>query len=153
MAPMDYYILSMVLITYWSCNIIDSLGMKASGFISSIGVMIGTLMPAALIVTLGIFWYLSGRPSHIPFSKEALFPDITSIHNIVFLIGVMLGFAGMEMSAVHAREVENPQKDYPKAILFSTIIILTVSILGSLAIAVVVPRQEISLVSGIMQAF
>lgn len=153
LAENKYYILSMVLITYWSCNIADSMGMKASGFISSLGVIIGTLMPAALIVTLGLFWYFSGRPSHIPFSTEALFPDLGSIHNIVFLVGVMLGFAGMEMSAVHAREVENPQKDYPKAIFLSATIILTVSILGSLAIAVVVPHEEISLVSGIMQAF
>jgi len=153
LAENKYYILTMVLITYWSCNIIDSLGMKTSGFISSLGVIIGTIAPAILIVFLGLVWYLSDNPTQIPFSTNALFPDLSSINNIVFLVGVMLGFAGMEMSAVHAREVDNPQKNYPKAIFFSTVIILTVSILGSLSIAIVVPASEISLVSGIMQAF
>jgi glutamate:GABA antiporter len=153
LADNKIYILSMVLITYWSCNIIDSLGMKASGLVSTLGVIVGTLFPAALIIFLGLFWHFSGQPSQIPFSIDALYPDLTHIHNIVFLVGVMLGFAGMEMSAVHAREVQNPQKDYPKAILLSAMIILIVSVLGSLAVAVVVPRNEISLVSGIMQAF
>lgn len=153
LAENKYYILIMVLGIYWFCNIIDSLGMKASGLVSSLGVISGTLAPAALIVILGLFWYASGNHSHIPFSVDAFFPDISSINNIVFLVGVMLGFAGMEMSAVHAREVDNPQKNYPKAILLSTMIILAVSILGSLSIAIVVPPNEISLVSGVMQAF
>ncbi|ADI38615.1 uncharacterized transporter lpg1691 [Waddlia chondrophila 2032/99] len=153
LAENKYYILTMILGTYWTCNIIDSFGMKTSGFVSSIGVVAGTLAPAALIIILGFFWYLSGHPTQIPFSTDALFPDLSSINNIVFLAGVMLGFAGMEMSAVHAREVDCPQKNYPKAILLSTVIILTVSILGSLSIAIVVPAKEISLVSGIMQAF
>ncbi len=153
LADNKLYILSMVMATYWGCTLIDLLGMKISGMISTIGVIIGTLIPGVFIITLGLFWLLSGHTSEIPFTTESLYPDLSSIHNIVFLVGVMLGFAGMEMSAVHAREVKHPQKDYPRAIFYSTGIILTVSILGSLAIAVVVPSHEISLVAGIMQAF
>ncbi len=153
LADNKIYILTMILITYWSCNIIDSLGMEASGFISSAGVILGTLVPGILIIGLGVLWTASGHPTEIPFSLDALCPDLASVHNIVFLVGVMLGFAGMEMSAVHAQEVKNPQKDYPKSIFLSAIIILSVSILGSLAVATVVPQKEISLVSGIMQAF
>lgn len=153
LAENKVYILSMILITYWSCNIIDSLGMKASGLASSVGVILGTLFPAIIIIGLGILWTASGHPTQIPFSLNALYPNLKSVHNIVFLVGVMLGFAGMEMSAVHACEVKNPQKDYPKSIFLSVILILFVSISGSLAVATVVPQNEISLVSGIMQAF
>lgn len=152
-ADNQFYILGMVMGMYWFCTLVDLFGMKISGMISSVGVIIGTLIPGALIIFLGAYWVISGQPSHIPFSNEALMPDISQITNIVFLAGVMLGFAGMEMSAVHAKEVERPQVNYPKAIFFSTFIILAVSILGSLAIAHVVPREEISLVAGIMQAF
>lgn len=147
------YILSMIMIIYWSCTFIDSMGMKISGMFSSVGVIIGTLVPGICIIVLGCYWLLAGQPSHIEFSWTSLYPDFSEIQNIVFLVGVMLGLAGMEMSAVHAREVENPRKDYPRAIFFSAIIILLISLLGSLAIAFVVPQAEISLVSGIMQAF
>jgi putative glutamate/gamma-aminobutyrate antiporter len=152
-AQNEIYILLMVMGMYWFCTLIDLMGMKISGMISSIGVIIGTLLPGALIIILGCLWVIKGNPSHIPFSFDALFPDFSNISNIVFLVGVMLGFAGMEMSAVHAREVEKPQINYPKAIFFSAMIILTVSIFGSLAIAFVVPQEDISLVAGIMQAF
>ncbi len=56
------------------------------------------------------------------------------------------------MSANHALEVENPQRDYPRAIFFSAGLILGLTILGVLAVAIVVPRKEISLVAGAMQA-
>lgn len=153
LAENKFYILSMVMITYWMCTLIDSYGMKASGLVSSIGVLAGTLIPGTFIILLGCLWVFTGNPSQIAFSWNALYPDLSNINNIVFLVGVMLGLAGMEMSAVHAREVENPQKNYPRAIMFSTIIILSISILGSLAIAFVVPQKEISLVAGVMQAF
>jgi glutamate:GABA antiporter len=57
------------------------------------------------------------------------------------------------MSATHAAEMKNPQKDYPRSLFISAIIILTTIILGSLAIAIVVPKKELSLVIGVMQTF
>jgi glutamate:GABA antiporter len=57
------------------------------------------------------------------------------------------------MSAVHAREVQNPKKNYPKAILLSAIVILILTILGGLAIAIVVPERTMNLASGSMEAF
>ncbi len=56
------------------------------------------------------------------------------------------------MSAVHALDVENPKKNYPKAILYSALIILGLSIPGVLSIAIVVPQGEISLLAGSLQA-
>lgn len=152
-AKNEVYILLMVMSMYWFCTLIDLMGMKISGMISSIGVIAGTLLPGSCIIVLGGLWLLKGNPSQIPFSWESLYPDLSNLSNVVFLVGVMLGYAGMEMSAVHAREVEKPQINYPKAILFSATLILLISILGSLAIAFVVPQDEISLVAGVMQAF
>lgn len=147
------YILAMILSVYWICTIIDSLGMKISGFFSSVGVIIGTIMPAIVIIILGIIWILNDNPLQIQFNFRDIFPDISNIQNIVFLVGVKLALSGMEMSAVHAKEVRNPQRDYPRAIFLSALIILATSIFGSLAISIVVPKNEISLVAGIMQAF
>jgi amino acid transporter len=65
----------------------------------------------------------------------------------------MTSFLGMELAAVHVRNVKNPQRNFPRAMGFSVILILTTMILGSLAIAFVLPHEKISLVYGVMQAF
>jgi amino acid transporter len=49
--------------------------------------------------------------------------------------------------------VHNAQKTFPKALFVSVLIILSTMILGSLAIAIVLPKGEINLVNGVMQAF
>jgi glutamate:GABA antiporter len=59
----------------------------------------------------------------------------------------------MEMSAVHAEDVKNPQRDYPRALLYSGAIILTTLMFASLAIAIVIPQPQISLVTGLIDAF
>jgi putative glutamate/gamma-aminobutyrate antiporter len=147
------YILSIVLGVYWASTIIDLLGMKASSIFSTIGVIFGVMIPCAIIIASSLHWLILGNPSHIPFSWSALIPKMEGLNSIVFLVGVFLGMCGIEMSAVHAREVDKPQQNYPKAIFFSTIMILSLSLLGSLAISIVVPPKNINIISGTMQAF
>ena len=72
---------------------------------------------------------------------------------MVLFVGALLSLGGIEICAFHAKEANNPQRDYPRAILLSTVIILLISILGSLSIAMVVEPKNISLFSGLMQAF
>lgn len=135
---------------FWTLTLINFLGMKTSARLSSIGALLGTVIPGLLIIVLAGIWIFLGKPIEISFSKTDFFPTL-SLGNIVFLSAVVLGLAGMEMSAFYANETENPKKVYPKAILLSTILILGISILGSLSMAIVVPK--ISIVSGVMQVF
>jgi putative glutamate/gamma-aminobutyrate antiporter len=147
------YVLCAILITFWAVTFVNFLGMKVSGWISSITALFGTVIPIVLIIFLGAFWVLSGHPVQIEFSWNNLIPDFSSINQLVLLSGVLLGLAGMEMSAVHARDVQSPQKDYPRGIFYSAILILLFSVLGSLAIAIIIPNEKIQLASGGMEAF
>lgn len=153
LAENKLYVMGAILITFWSFTFINFLGMRISSWISSSAAVLGTMIPIFLIILIGGYWGLSDKPSQIHFSFPALFPCLASINQLVLLSGVLLGLAGMEMSAVHAREVENPQKDYPKGIFLSTGLILLFSALGAIAIALIVPSQEIQLASGGMDAF
>ena len=146
------YMFCVIFGTFWAATFVNLLGMKTSGWISSLGVILGTIIPGVIIIALGILWMAEGKPSHVTFSMESFFPDLSSPKQLALIAGVLLGFAGMEMSAVHARDVKNPQKNYPRAILLSAIIIIALSILGTLAIAIVIPQKEINLVSGGMEA-
>ena len=152
LAENKIYMVIIMLVVLWGSTFANFFSMKASGLISSIGTMAGTVIPGALVIILGIVWFVIGNPSEISFSPSALIPSM-KIDNLVFFAGVIVGLAGIEMAAFHANEAKNPQKDYPKAIFLSATLILALFILGSLAIAIVVPANEISLVAGLMQAF
>lgn len=148
-----FYMLSMVMIFFWGATFINCIGMKASSKLSNFSAIIGTLIPMMFIVVLGFFWMLSGRPMAVDFSLKSLVPNLSHLNNLVMLTAMLYGFVGMEMSASHAREVKNPQKDYPKAMFWSIVIIFLTLVLGTLAIEVVVPKNELNIVAGLLAAF
>jgi len=112
----------------------------------------GTLLPGLLIIILGATWMGKGFVLQIDYSWKGLMPDLSHFSELAYLSGIVLSFCGMEMSAVHAKDVVEPQKNYPKAIFLSGFIIVISTILGTLAIATVIPQKEINLVSGSIEA-
>jgi len=153
LADNKMFLMSVVLIGFWGFTIFNYFGLKNSAWFSTIGVIAGTIIPGLLLVGLGIHWVGSGQPLQIEFTLEALTPKINGLHDIVFLTGLFLAFGGLEVSAVHVREVKNPQKSFPRAILIAALIALTLYVAGALSIAIMIPKEEISVVSGLITAF
>ncbi len=147
------YMLTVILGAFWIATFLNFFGIKTSSILSAIGAIFGTLFPMVLIAVLGFVWVYNGHHSEIPFKLRNFFPNMGDLSNLAFLTNILFGLMGMEMSAVHAGDVRNPKKDYPKALLFSAIIILTTLIFSCLAIAIVIPVKELNLVSGLMDAF
>ncbi len=147
------YMVSCILVIFWGATLLNCLGMKVSSAFSTVGALIGTIFPMLFIIALGLIWMFQGKPLQIDTSWNAIVPDFKNTGNLAFLTNVLFGLLGLEMSATHAAEIRNPQKDYPRALFVSVVIILGTIILSSLAIAVVVPKQSLSLVTGTMQAF
>jgi putative glutamate/gamma-aminobutyrate antiporter len=141
-----------ILIVFWGVTLLNFKGIRFSGFISTLGVILGTLIPGALIVILGLSWMYGSRPMEIEMNWASFFPSITHPYQLVFLAGVILSFAGIEMNAVHANDVENPQKSYPLAILVSVVLIVFFTSFGTLSIAMVIPQSKINLVAGSVAA-
>jgi len=141
-----------VLAVFWIFTLINLRGLEATAFISNWGGTIGTIIPAIIIVALGLSWWFLGKPGHLSLASFEI-PDFTDFSQLSLLSGMALSFAGMEVSEVHVEDVQNPKKNYPFAIGISAVIVLAIYIFGSLAIAMVVPSQEISLVAGLIEAF
>ncbi len=152
LANNKYYTLAVVLVVYWGGTLANLRGMKTSAWISTLGV-VSTLITTGLIVFLGFSWVLDGNASQIQFSMDALIPDFSHMDSLVFLAGALVIVSGIEVSAAHASQVKNPGRAFPKAILLSVLVSMSAIVLGSLAIALVVPQKEISLVAGLMEAF
>ncbi len=147
------YTLSIIMVLFWGATILNCLGIKVSSWMSILGATLGTLLPMLFIICLGIYWIMSGNPIQLTISKHAFLPDLSNIDNLSFLVAVLFGLMGMEMSAVHAGDVEQPHRDYPRALLISAFLVLITLLFGSLAIAFVVPAKQIGLVSGLIDAY
>ena len=152
LAENNLYAFLVIVVAFWGLTLANLLGMKASSWISTVGMILGTLIPGCIIIGLGCSWVASGHDHQLLFSWDSLIPDLSNVGQLAILSGIALGFGGMEMPAVHAKDVINPQKDYPRAIFLSATIIIALTVLGSLAIAVVVPPKQINLIAGPLQA-
>ncbi len=147
------YLISVILIGFWGFTIFNYFGLKNSSWFSAVGVIAGTIIPGILLISFGIWWIGKGLPLQIQFTPGSLFPPLHDIQNLVFLTGLFLAFGGLEVSAVHAREVKDPQKTFPRAVLVAGVVSLFIYVLGALSIAIMIPRADISLVGGLMEAF
>lgn len=153
LAQNKYYLISVILIVFWSMTAVGLSGLRTSAHFAGICAMFGMIIPMGFLILLSFIWLINGHPIAINFDVNHLLPHWTESQSWVSLTAIMTSFLGMELAAVHVRDVENPQKNFPKAMFLSVILILFTMILGSLAIAIVLPKEEISLIDGVMRAF
>lgn len=142
-----------VLATFWICTALNLFGMRLSSIVSTVGSLFGTLIPMILIMVFAVGWLKKGNTPEIQLSWQTLKPQVSSFAELVFFTQIVYSLLGLEMSSVHALEVKNPKRDYPLALLISTIIILFSLICASLAVAIVIPEQQLDNLTGIIQSF
>ncbi|HBD7469193.1 TPA: amino acid permease [Legionella pneumophila] len=148
-----YFLWAVIVSCFWGATIVNLRGMKSSAMFSNICSLAGLLLPMSLIIGLGAVWIAQGNPLQISFDMLSIVPHLSDKGMWVSLTAIILSFCGIEIATVHANDVKDPQHAFPKALVYSVGIILSTLILGSLAIAVVLPQKDINLVAGIMQAF
>jgi putative glutamate/gamma-aminobutyrate antiporter len=157
-----------ILVCYWGATFLTLAGTNVASTVTKYGVLLGTVLPGIMIIVLGLLWLDQGNPLQfmepgaavVAAEKAAgeapharLFPHITGLGSVAFLAGIILLFAGVEVHAVHANELKDPAKQFPRSMFLAMIIIFLLFILGSLSVAAVIPADEISLTAGLMQAF
>jgi len=156
-APDPYFVIAVILIIFWLSTFVNTFGMKISSWISTFGSLIGTLIPMLFIIGLSGYWFWSGQTVQISFTAKSIIPSVDELKNnlphLALLSGLLFGLMGLEMSAVHAQEVQDPKRQYPQALGLSAAVIVFFLVVASLAVAVVVPQSKLDLVTGVMQAF
>ncbi len=147
------YLIIFVVIVFWAVTILNLYGLRSSAWFTNLCGIFGLFLPVFLIFVMGIVWLISGKASHIHFTEHTALPTFNNWQMWVTITGVMLSLCGMEIATVHARETKNPQHAFPRALFLAVIIILATLIFGALTIAMVVPAEQLSLITGIMQSF
>ncbi|MFC9787705.1 APC family permease [Rhodococcus sp. NPDC127528] len=142
-----------IMVAYWSGVYISSRGTKGVAGLASGGLIIGTLIPGAVLVILGAVFLGQGNPSAAPMTVDHLLPAWAGLASLVLIVNNFLSYSGMEMNAVHVSSLRNPARDFPRSMFLAMGLVLMIFILPALAISWVVPAEQLSLTAGVMQAF
>ncbi len=146
------YTLIVVLAIYWLATFISLKGMSWVGKVSKIGGLVGTIIPAGLLVVLAVVYLASGGHSQLDF-HGSFFPDLSNMSNLVLASSIFLFYAGMEMGGIHVKEVDNPSRNYPKAVFIGSFITVLIFVLGTFSLGIIIPKDEINLTQSLLVGF
>ena len=146
------FTLVVVLAIYWIATFISLRGIGWVGKVSKIGGIIGTIIPAALLIILAIAYLAMGGTNNLNMT-ESFFPDLTNFNNLVLASSIFLFYAGMEMMGIHVMEVDNPKRNYPRAIIIGSLVTVCIFILGTFSLGIIVPAKDISLTQTLLIGF
>ena len=153
LAHSGIYTAAVIIVVFWAAVIVSARGVTSVDKLASYGIVIGTLIPGAVLVVLAVIYLAQGNPSAAPLDSHHLLPPWNGLASIVLIVNSFFTYAGVEVNAVHVDDLRDAPREFPRAILVAVILILLVFIFPTLAISVAVPSTHISLTAGVMQAF
>ena len=152
LASNKVFTLVTVLAIYWIATFIAMKGLNWVGKISKWGGLVGTIIPAGLLIIFGIFYLVSGGHNYMDMNQSFI-PDLSKLNNIVLASSIFLFYAGMEMMGVHVMDVDNPSKNYSKAIIIGSLVTVAIFVLGTFSLGFVIPSKDINLTQSLLIGF
>ncbi len=146
------YAVLFVLGSIWFVTLLTILGLRASGWVSTVGSLFGTIAPGVALIGLAIAFVATGHPSNMSFAASDLVPDMSKPSNLTFGISTIVIFAGIELMATRVAEVKNAGRTYPRATWLAIAMTTALLIPAVLSISILVPHHELSIIAGIVQA-
>ena len=128
---------------------LNIVGLQVGKWLSNIGAL-ATWIPMVLLIVMGLVVAArSGAATSI--TVASLYPE-TGWKEMIFWASLAFGFAGLESGSFMGEEVEDPRRTIPRAIAIAGVMIPALYILGTLAILLALPREQVTGLSGIMDA-
>lgn len=146
------YTIAVLLTVYWFVTLFSFRGVESSARLSTAGGLLGTIIPGAILIILGGVYVMAGHPIALSL-QGGVMPKFSGFHDLVLAAGVFLYFAGMEMQAVHVTNLNNPARNYPLSVAIAAVGVIVIFVLGTLAVAVVVPKASIDLNQSLLVAY
>jgi amino acid transporter len=124
-------------------------GMRVGKWVQNAGA-VGVWIPALILIALGMIG-AARFGSATSFSLPTSIPPL-ALKDVLFWSTIAFAFGGVETASMMARSVKDPARTIPRAIAIAGITIVTLYVLGTIAILVAVPAAEVGGIPGIMQA-
>ncbi len=127
---------------------LNLVGLKIGKWLHNIGA-IGAWLPAGiLILVAAVAWSRFG--SATDFTAQTLTPS-TALRDMIFWAGLIYAFGGSESASFLTEEIRQPRRNLPRALFVAGTLVSIGYILGTVAILVALPAEEVSGLAGFMQ--
>lgn len=144
-----------VAIIVWALTFTQLGGTKYTERISKIGFVGGIVVPVLILLVGLTAYFATGGRSQIAMDFKTLIPDFSNVDALVVFASFILAYMGVEASASHVNELENPTKTYPAVMIVLTLLTIVLDALGGLAIATTLSSGTLNsdLSYGVIEAF
>jgi amino acid transporter len=166
LATNNIYVGLFTIIAFWLCTLVALVSTQFAAKVTQYGFILGTAVPGLVLLGGLLWWILAGQTiGWSTATDEAVavltdghahprwFPYVSGLGGLSFLAGILLSFAGVESQAVHANELSDPRRGYPVVIMIAALVAFGIFTLGALAIAGILPYEQINLQTGVFDAF
>lgn len=144
----NYFIFAVILISYWGVTLLN-LKFDMVKIAGNWGAIIGVYIPFVILVGMGVtYMFKNGiQPNSYlgNFQASDLLPDLSNLGSLAYLSGIIFIFAGVEISSVHANNIENPKRNYPIAVIASVILLVIFNLIAGLTVSNAVPEGQLQL--------
>lgn len=115
---------------------------------------LGTVIKVILMGSLGLIgiYIAITRGSATSFELQSFFPKLT-FNDLSYVSVIIFNFIGLEIIATFRKQIKNPQKEMPKIILWSGILISLFYMIASFGLSVAIPKEQLSLDTGLIESF
>lgn len=141
------------IILYWVLAYLATKGVKTFSNLAKYGVIIGSLIPLAVMVILAIVWIAQGHTPAIPMTPKDLIPRWNGMSTLALAAGVFFSYTGIDMNAAHIKQLKHPEKDFTKAMFISIILAFLIFVVGTVIIAMIIPEKQINVLYTLYSVF
>lgn len=141
------------IILYWVLAYLATKGVKTFSNLAKYGVIIGSLIPLAVMVILAIVWVAQGHTPAIPMTPKDLIPRWNGMSTLALAAGVFFSYTGIDMNAAHIKQLKHPEKDFTKAMFISIILAFLIFVVGTVIIAMIIPEKQINVLYTLYSVF
>ena len=145
-------VLIMSIAIIWILSIASMKGMEFGKYLTSAG-SLGSTVPTVCLIVMSFLTVviLKKAPSASVYSMATMTPKLT-MSSLVEISSIMFSYTGAQLAANFISEMENPQKNYPKAIITAAAIIGVLYVIGSTALTMLLPPSKIQSSTGVLDA-
>lgn len=146
-----YLTLTIAVVVFVTLSILSINGLAKAKILTGFGAF-GSMIPAILLIVLAVVAVgFLGKTPESAYTVSSLMPKMNG-NSLVAISAIIFGYTGGEVVANFVTEIENPRKNYPKAILLSAVLVGVIYVIGSVAITSLMPTSEIKASTGILDA-
>jgi len=129
---------------------LNVVGVGTGKWLQNIGGL-SVFLPGLVLVALGVYRVATGVPANTV-SLAELKPDLGNLPMLNLWATIAFAFAGLELSSTMASEIQDARRNLPRSIYVTAPVVALIYIIGTCSMLWLVPRDQINVVAGPLQA-